>query len=201
MLSRRLVQISCSLLVVSCAFTPHEVTVVAEAPITPSSIGKGVTVALEVFDDRDDTTVGQRGVGMQGADITVNDIIPLLERELKEGLEAKGFAIVPGGTSGYSESSMIEPGAPDVELEAKLRAFKFFIETGFWTGAENTNVVIHVEAIKRGRDYEKSYRSNSEELALVIPEGAAIDENLNAALSDVLAQIMQDEQLMDFLAK
>lgn len=179
----------CGMLLASCAFTPHDVTITATAPESPSSIGNGVTLALEVIDDREDIVVGQRAAGMQGADITAKDIIPTLERELKRGLEAKGFTVV----SASDEA--------DAEFEARLRAFKFFLETGFWTGAENASVAVHVEAEKGGRDLDRVYRYDNEERTMVVPAGSRIDEVLNGALSDVLAKIMADAELMSFLAQ
>jgi uncharacterized lipoprotein len=173
----------------ACAFTPHQVAVTAQAPTEPSTIGQGITLHLEVLDDRDSTVVGQRGAGMQGADITAPQIISTLERELKAGFEAKGFRVVS-----------TDAGA-DAEVEARLRAFKFFIETGFWAGAENTSVVIAVEAKRQGDDYDRTYRSSSEDEIQVVPEGSAIDVKLNATLSTVLNQIMSDNKLMGYLAQ
>ena len=126
---------------------------------------------------------------MQGADITVNNIIPALETELKEGLEAKGFTVVSSKDSA------------DAEFQANLRAFKFFIETGFWTGAENINVVIKVEAEKGTDDFERNYRVSEEDRTMVIPAGEVIDDKLNAALEVVLSKIMADEELMAFLVQ
>ncbi len=82
---RALAFVLSSILLTSCAFTPHEVAITAEAPSTPSSVGKGVTLALQVIDDRDLVVVGQRGAWSMGADITAKDIVPALERELKRG--------------------------------------------------------------------------------------------------------------------
>ena len=189
MKTRALAFVLSSILLTSCTFTPHEVAITAEAPSTPSSVGKGVTLALQVIDDRDDVVVGQRGVGMMGADITVKDIVPALERELKKGLEVKGFTVASAKSNA------------DAKFKARLRAFKFFIETGFWTGAENTSVVINVEADKRGKNFERSYRFNAEERVIVVPMGSSIDEKLNAALSEILAKIMLDAELMNFLAQ
>ena len=126
---------------------------------------------------------------MQGADITANGIIPAIEKELKEGIEAKGFRIVSMGD------------AADADFEANLRAFKFFLETGFWTGAENTNVAIRVDAKKLDREFVRMYRSNSEERTLVVPDGEAIDTKLSAALSEVLTDILEDRELMKILAQ
>jgi len=178
-----------AMVLASCAFTPHEVSIVAHAPTDVSSVGEGVSFYLQVIDDRESLVVGQRGTQMVGADITAGQIIAVLERELMAGFEAKGFTVSISDTSG------------DVEVEARLRAFKFFIETGLWTGAENTSVVIAIEAKKLGKDYDRTYRSSSEESIMFIPGGDSIDAKLNATLSHVLSQIMSDEKLMAFLAK
>ncbi|MFQ5565649.1 MAG: YajG family lipoprotein [Paracoccaceae bacterium] len=173
----------------ACAFTPHEVEITAQAPTDASSVGAGISLYLEVIDDRDSPVTGQRGAGMQGADITAPQIMAALERELTAGFEAKGFQVLS-----------TDAGA-DVDVEARLRAFKFFIETGFFVGAENTSVVIGVEAKRLSDDYDRTYRASNEEAAMFVPAGSSIDEKLNAALSAVLAQIMSDEKLMAFLAR
>ena len=186
---RVLVGILSALLLSACAFTPHLVAVTAQAPTEPSTIGQGITLYLEVIDDRDSPIVGQRGAGMRGADITAPQIISTLGRELKAGFEAKGFRVVSTNAGA------------DAEVEARLRAFKFFIETGFFVGAENTSVVIAVEAKRSGDDYDRTYRSSSEDATMVVPGGSAIDVKLNAALSTVLDQIMSDKKLMGYIAQ
>ncbi len=172
----------------ACAFTPHDVAVNAQAPRTSSTVGQGVSLSLQVIDDRESTVVGQRGAGMQGADITANQVMSVLERELKAGFEAKGFRV------GSADAEA------DIEVEARLRAFKFFIETGFFAGAENTSVVVAIEAEKLADDYDRTYRSSSEESTLVVPAGSSIDQKLNVSLSEVLRQIMSDARLMSFLS-
>ena len=175
-------------LVSACAVTPHEVEISAKAPRSESAIGAGVTVALQVIDDPESTVVGQRGVGMTGADITVDDILSVLNAELTAGLEANGFTVTAPGP------------AADAEIEVRLRAFKFFHETGFFTGAENTSVVVAVEAEKRGRDFDRTYRSGRERRTLFVPGGGSIDAMLNAAFTLVLGQIVGDRELLGFLA-
>ncbi|MDE0058702.1 MAG: YajG family lipoprotein [Defluviicoccus sp.] len=187
-MTRQISGLMVALLVSACAFTPHEVEISATAPKSESTIGAGVTVALQVIDDRESTVVGQRGAGMLDADITVKDILSVLNTELTEGLKANGFKVgVPGSTA-------------DAEIEVRLRALKFFIESGFFTGAENTSVVLAVEAEKRGQDFDRTYRSSSEKRTIFIPGGGSIDAKLNAALTDVLGRIVRDRKLLDFLA-
>jgi uncharacterized lipoprotein YajG len=185
----RFLILSVAVVLGACAFTPHEVPITATAPKVESSVGNGITLALDVLDDRDSLVAGQRGQGMMGADITAPQVVAALERELTEGFEAQGFNVVPANSPA------------DVDFEARLRAFKFFIESGFWTGAENTDVVVAVEAERAGTDYDRVYRSSDETAALFVPGGEAIDQKLNAALSSVLTQIMNDDALITFLAR
>lgn len=173
----------------ACTYTPHDVEIKAQAPKAKSTIGAGVKVNLQVIDDRESQIVGQRGAGMIGADITAEDIMQVLAAELATMFEANGFSVwVPGSSS-------------DAEVEARLRAFKFFVEAGFFTGAENASVVVAIEAEKNGRDFDRTYRSSSEHDVVFVPGGSSIDTRLNAALSDVLHRISSDRELMSFLAR
>lgn len=187
---RLLAFILSSILLTSCALQPHDVTITAEVPYTSSSVGDGVTLALQVIDDRDDVVVGKRAPVPAAADITAKNIIPALERELKKGLEAKGFEAL----SAQSDA--------DAEFEARLRRFKYFIPPPRFIGStENTWVVINIEAKKRGKAFERRYRVHTKEPGLFASTGTEIDQKLNAALSEVLARIMRDAELMSFLAQ
>ena len=173
----------------ACAYTPHDVEITAQAPKTKSTIGADVKVNLQVIDDRESQIVGQRGAGMIGADITAEDIMQVLAAELAVIFEANGFSVlVPGSNS-------------DAEVEARLRAFKFFVETGFFTGAENASVVVAMEAEKNGKDFDRTYRSSSEHAVVFVPGETSINAKLNAALSEVLRQIANDQGFMNFLAQ
>lgn len=173
-----------------CAFTPHEVQMSAAVPRMTSDIGKGITVGLRIIDDRDSSTVGQRGVGMQGADVSANALIPHIERQTQQLLSDKGFKVV-----GYNDNTNT-----DAKLTVSMRAFKFFIETGFWTGANNVEVILKSEARNDAEDYVNTYRFNTEERMLVVPDGAGIDDMLNSALLDVFTQMAADGELFEFLA-
>lgn len=175
--------------VTGCTYTPHDVEITAQAPTAKSTIGAGVKVSLQVIDDRESQIVGQRGAGMIGADITAKDIMQVLAAELAAIFETNGFSVwVPNSNS-------------DAEVEVRLRAFRFFVETGFFTGAENASVVVAVEAEKGGQDLDRTYRSSSEHAVVFVPGGASIDTRLNAAFSDVLHQIANDRELIEFLAR
>ena len=174
-------------LVSACAFVPHEVDVTAKAPKTESTIGAGVTIELQVIDDRDSTVVGQRGAGMIGASITAGNVIHVIEDELAAAFEANGFKVAALDSEA------------DAEVEVRLRALKFFIESGLFTGSENASAVVAIEAEKQGDDFDQTYRSSSENTIIFVSGEGAIDDKLNAALSDVLRQIMTEQELLKFL--
>lgn len=176
-------------LLASCAWTQHNVAVTAMAPAERSSVGDGVTVALQVIDDREDVIVGQRAIGGVGADITARALVQSVQTELRRGLRSKGFRVVSPGRQS------------DAELEARIRGFKFYLERGFFTSGENVSVAIAVEAERRGRDYSQTYRSNDEDRGMFIPSGSDIDAQLNDALAHVYSQILNDKALLSFMAR
>lgn len=183
----------CSFLLIvvgGCAFTPHEVQMNAMAPRLASDIGAGITVGLRFVDDRESSTVGQRGAGMQGADVSASSLLSHVDVQSRQILADKGFTVTD-----YNNNE-----EADVKLTISIRAFRFFIETGFWTGANNVDVIMKSEARKGMDDFENTYRFNNEERILVVPDGDGIDQMLNAALLDVLTQMAADRDLYKFLA-
>jgi uncharacterized lipoprotein YajG len=177
------------LILQACTFTQHEVAFYPSMQPIESTIGEGTNIGFRVYDDRDSQTVGQRGAGMVGADINASSIMLHLDSELRRGFTAQGFKIV----------SSEDPSA-DAKLTISLRSLKFFIETGFWTGANNVSVAIKADGNRDGDEFRNSYNFDSEERALVVPDGSGIDQALNAGLTDVLTQLFADSELMKFLA-
>jgi uncharacterized lipoprotein YajG len=177
-----------ALLAGGCAFTPHDVSLTATAPSYSTDIGSGATVGLRFIDDRDTKTVGQRGAGMVGSDISADNLVSHLESQVEGILRANGFTVVD-----YNDASQ-------AKVTVSLRTFKFFIETGFWTGANNIDVSLKADARNGDRDLLKNYSYTHEERILVIPDASGIDSMMNAALTDVLTKLSVDKELMEFLA-
>jgi uncharacterized lipoprotein YajG len=177
-----------TLLAGGCAFTPHEVSLTATAPNYSTDIGKGATVGLRFIDDRDTKTVGQRGAGMVGSDISASNLVLHVENQVTGILRSNGFKVVD-----YNDAN-------EAKVTVSLRTFKFFIETGFWTGAKNVDVSLKADARNGGRDFLNNYAYNQEERVLVIPDGSGIDSMMNTALTDVLTKLSVDKELMKFLA-
>lgn len=188
MLKKGALLISLTMLVSACAYTPHDVQIDAQAPAINSDAGQGKKLGLRIFDDRPSTTVGQRGAMNIGADITADQLMDRFEEEVTDAYAAQGFEIVD-----YNNPSA------DARLEASMRNFNFFIESGFWTGANNVDIVIKADAKNGRRTYAETYRFQSEERMLVVPDAESISTSLNAGLSDVLTKMTTDSQLRNVL--
>ena len=171
----------------ACAFTPHQVTLAPKTSFSSDSSGSGTSIYLEIIDDRDDTTVGHRGAGTMGSKITAPNLMNTLRTNLRDGFLKKGYQIVD------AES------AANANVTIKLRAFKYYVETGFFSGGENINAVLVLEALKAGGDYRNTYRYKDEERILIVQTGDSLDESLNAALATIMTQLMSDSKLHAFL--
>jgi uncharacterized lipoprotein YajG len=178
-----------AMLVSGCAWTPHDVQVATTAPTPVSTVGSGTHLYFQFVDDRDDVTVGHRGVATVGAKITAADVPQVVEKHLRTMLQNKGYTLLDG------------PVGSDAGVTYRLRAFKFEIESGLFTGGQNADVVLAVDASRAldashgAQTYKTVYRSNSEERILAVPDGDAIDQQLNAALTDVLTKAANDTAL------
>lgn len=107
------------------------------------------------------------------------------------------FRLGGGGTEGGGTSAV---NAAGVASDAKLTV-EYSTSQGFWTGGVQSQGTLKAAASKAGSDYEQIYRSNKEERVAVVPTAKTNEEWINAALSDVLNQLVSDQALITFLAK
>jgi uncharacterized lipoprotein YajG len=171
----------------ACAFTPHDLQLHPAVQPTDSTIGQNTQLFFRFVDDRDDQTVGHRGASTMGAKVSADNLPQIVEAQLRLALQKKAFQVV--GSEGTADAMVIY----------RLRSFTFNIETGFFSGGRNANATLAVEAHRKGKTYDKVYRSTSETRILFVPTGDEIDGQMNAALSDILAQADKDENLDRFL--
>jgi uncharacterized lipoprotein len=177
------------LLLTGCAFTPAELELRPQVRVPDTVIGEGTAVSFRFIDDRDDVTIGHRSVATVGAKISAQQLPATVERILREILTEKHYRIVA------------DQNAAAAEVTYRLRSFKFEIETGFFTGGRNSSAVLTVEARRRGQEYSHVYRDNSETRILVVPGEADINQQMNAALSRILTEAANDNDLDRFLTQ
>lgn len=175
------------LLTAACAFTPHDTDVQPTVQPGDSTIGAGTPVFFRFVDERDDVVVGHRGVGTRGAKVSATNLPKVVEAQLRDALQRKAFVLVA------SEQA----NTPSVVY--RLRSFKFDVESGFFTAGRNASVALAVDAKRGDRTYNNVYRYNSEERIVFIPGGSEINNQMNAALSQVLQKANDDQDLDRFL--
>ncbi len=173
----------------ACAWTPAELELKPNATVPSSTVGNGTTLSFKFSDERDDVTIGHRSVATIGAKISSQQLPVVVETQLQKILTAKGYRIVSNVTGG------------DAEVVYRLRSFKFDIEAGFFTGGRNAAAALAVDARRREKTYTTVYRTNTEERILFVPGEAEINQQMNAALNEILGKAASDSQLDQFLTQ
>lgn len=173
-----------------CAFTPQTATINPTVDVASGDVGRGVTVAFRVVDERDSKAIGNRGGAFgKGAKITTTqDVAALVHEQLADGLRKKGFEVTD-----YSE-------AASPRLSVELRSLSYGTSVGFWTGGVETQAAIKGVAVRDGRTYEKMYRYDNEKRVVIVPGAGKNEEMINGALKDVLQQFFDDTGMFYHLA-
>lgn len=170
-----------------CVFTPHELALAPKTQVTDSDVGGGTDLYFRFVDERDDTTVGHRGVATVGAKISADALPTLMESQIREGLARKQYHLVD------TES----PNHPSVVF--RLVSFKYYVEQGFWTGGEEVNAALAVDARRADKSFNNVYRYSNDHRLVVVPGGSELDTQMNTALNDILSKEANDRSLDSFL--
>jgi len=179
-------------LVTGCAYTPMTVNLAPDTIVSSSDIGNGQTIYLTVQDERAEDTVGNRGAAMmKGAKITLEqDLSAVVQSALTEMLSTKGFLVR------YESSTGLHP-----LLRVDIRGLSYETSTGFWTGGVQVTAALKATVKGESETYENFYRYDNEDRVVVVPGADANNERINAALNDVLHQMMRDRKLLEVLAQ
>jgi len=84
-------------------------------------------------------------------------------------------------------------------MTAEIRAFEYSTSTGFWTGGVHINGAFKVRATRGGRTFKKIYRITKEERGVFVPDAETNEKWINAALGELLSQVVNDSELIQFL--
>ena len=187
----RLLLISLSILIASgCAFNPQKANLTPNVNVTNSSIGNNTSVFVNVLDERVDRSLGRRGTAYgAAAEITAEqDLAEVVKSEITRGLSHQGFIIADRASA-------------QVTLTIEVRALDYSTSQGFWTGGVHIKGALKGRAEKESNQYEKMYRYEKEERVVVVPTAKTNERWINEALSETLSQLLEDTELLFFLAK
>lgn len=179
--------LSALILLAGCTWTSHEANINIAQPVVQAGVAGGEMIYFSILDDRDETTIGNRGVGRVGAKVTAQDPVGKIETVLRQGLLEKGYVLVTNQTE------------TDKKLLVRVRAINFHHESGFWSGSENTTVIISAEAENSNLDYRQTYRYSDVDKAQFAAGAKEIDAHLNDGLNSVVGQLLNDRELDQFL--
>lgn len=176
----------------ACAFVPEKVHLQPQiAPIPTKDIGHGQTVAVQVLDARGDTTLGGRATGYgPAASITLADNIQnTVLNALYQGLQDYGFKPIP-----YRDDVARKLTVHIISLNYKQQA-------GFWTAATIVNSTMEANAENKQKTYDRIYRAKRSSDIVITPTSGQDSQKINAVFSNTLNQMLQDQNLMNFLGK
>jgi YajG family uncharacterized lipoprotein len=189
-----------------CIFTEYEplqISLAPRVPTVPINIGAGTKVYLSVLDQRPEKTLGYRQIvarwqGMarspmyeeSGIVLVSGDVEALIRNSLKDGLANLGFEIL----------NAPEPSVPKLEVTVQNMAYQPFHPSsglGASFNAGFTGKLYKGDALLYEHLYH--YPHGQQTTACRPANRSCFEENFNAALSDLMSQILADLELLKAL--
>jgi uncharacterized lipoprotein YajG len=176
-------------LLAACAAPSHQVMLNPEPAVSPSEAGKSRVVTVQVADTRGRPHLGRPRQSEGGSAIifTEQNIAEVVGAGVVASLEKKGFRaqVSPMGRR---------------NLRVEVRALERTIEGPEFVAEALLEVTAVNESGDPGRRYRSQYRARYAERRPV--DSRVVSERvLNAALNQALTQLVQDEKLLEFLAR
>jgi uncharacterized lipoprotein YajG len=199
-----------TLLVAGCglhSFQPQHVTLAPRLSTAPVKIGAGAKVYITVADERGTNFLGYKADSDRfgrGNITTSDDIRVIYQKALSDGLANLGFKVVTA------------PDPAALNLEVSIRRFLYMgplfnTATGSTGKANETYITAATTArVRRGRTealdspnvslvHEKSYEVYLGHPGLLRPSPSEVEEKINAALSELIAKLLDDLELLALL--
>jgi uncharacterized lipoprotein YajG len=172
-----------------CAWAPQKLIIKAEPQFSKSAVGNGITVAVQVVDARPSKVIGHRGLDSELAEIrTEQDVAGIFQDKLIEGLKQKGFNAIP-----YDGQSILT-------LKAEIRLIEYSTSSEMWKGSIQAKAVVAAYSKKADRIHDRVYRVEKEQAVLEAPRAQTNERLINGAISEVLQRLVEDQNLIEFLA-
>jgi len=173
-----------------CAWVPQTATLKPDINVEPSTLGNGVVLAVRVSDRRPSPVIGHRGVDSKNAAITTRqDVTALFLEKILSGLTRKGFTAEPfEGQSGRL-------------LVVEIRQINYTTDMEFWKGIVQAEVTLVASMVKDGVKFEQVYSGKRTETTVEAPRAKTNERLINAAMTDALRRLFEDERLLRYLAE
>lgn len=147
--------------------------------------GKGITVGLAVLDQRPTSVIGERA---GYANITTNsDIVAIIRSRVASVLQDRGFTVLSGDANS------------PIHLTVQIRKLQFSSRKGFAVFETTIQASVRVVATRSGSSYKKMYLHKDVSHNMTAHGTSTNAQLINAALSNVLTQLADDQKLINFL--
>lgn len=178
------------MITVGCAWVPQEARIKIDTGSATSEAGRGVRVAVKVYDRRPDTVLGYRGVDTQNAAITTKQNLVVLFRDaIIEGLSRKGF-----------KATDYDGETPRV-LSVEIRKVEYSTDMEFWKGVVKTEAWLVASMTRGGARFEQNYVGTRKQTTVEAPRAKTNERLLNEAVSEAVNALVNDPSLLRFMAE
>jgi uncharacterized lipoprotein YajG len=193
----RLIVVLLAVALAACGYKVQTVEFQPQVTTPASNAGAGRTLSLSVVDDRPDITIGYRQGSLgrtAGAIRTDQDLPEVVRAAIADGLSRMQFRVVPLG----------QPA--DASLKVELRQLEYQSSSGVLTEGAHARSALKATAVRRPGAagtaylYERLYRAESEMQSVLPPTASDNRALLNAILSTTIQQLLDDPELIGFLA-
>lgn len=171
-----------------CAFQKQAIRLEPKIDAPQSTVGAGKSMMVQIADERPRSTLGTRGVGGIGEQLTVQgDLSDILETSIVQGLQKQGFAT---------------DGPLDNQLRVEIRNLDYVVNSGFWAGKLNIEFLLKGICIKgNARPYEQMYRGEYRKNIQVVQGASSNNQFVNDVVAQAINSLLKDEKLMRCLAE
>jgi uncharacterized lipoprotein YajG len=174
-------------LVSGCVFQKQAIRLQPTVNVANSSVGTGKLTMVAVSDERPHSTLGTRGVGGIGEQLTLDgDLVATIKAAVTDGLQRQGFA-----TDGPVEN----------QLRVEIRNLDYAVNSGFWAGKLNVEFLLKGICIKGdSRPYEQMYRGEFRKNVQVVQGENSNTEFVNQVVSQAINSLLNDASMSRCLA-
>lgn len=170
-----------------CAFQKQSIRLQPTVDVAASSAGAGKSVMVSVSDERPHSTLGTRGVGGIGEQLTLDsDLAATIKTAVVQGLQRQGFA------AGDSTQN---------ELRVEIRSLDYAVNSGFWAGKLNVEFALKGICMKGdARPYEQMYRGEFHKNIQVVQGQDSNNQFVNQVVSQAVNALLNDANMTRCLA-
>ncbi len=157
-----------------------------QATVNANAIGNGKTVALQVIDERPQTLEAQYKAAKIDSSQNVTELVT---NQVTHALTQYGFTPIS------------DVGSSNDQLTVKILKINYLFAKSYVAANAETDVAVKVEAKNKTGTYTRVYRANSYSNQYLSVDSVDPSEQVNEAFNKVLNNLLNDQTLMQFLAK